>query len=401
MPLQVQSYVLRFGELSLKGRNQDRFVDDLIKIVKPRIKHLDGKCEKRHKRVLIHTKAPVEQVRAALSTVFGLAGISPIYRVDHDLDNIKAAAWELMAPYKDSGKTFAVRGRRPNKKYPMTSMDLQRELAGHVLSQGLGLQVNLKKPDIELGLSVEKNDTWLYLETWPGLGGLPVCHKTCHGLLLSGGIDSPVAGHLIQKRGGCLEAVYFHTPPFTVEAAREKVEDLAEVLARYQNGITLHIVNFTNLMKTVRAQCDPRYTVIISRRFMMRTAVAILSERGGQSLVTGESLGQVASQTIENMTAVGENLPWPVLRPLIGMDKQEIINIAQRIDTFETSIQPFEDCCSLFSPKNPVTRAKLEHVHHEEAKIDGAALMAEAIQQTESMVIHADFTQLPLPKAAD
>ncbi|CAM2006764.1 tRNA uracil 4-sulfurtransferase ThiI [Acanthopleuribacter pedis] len=397
MSLHIKSYVLRFGELGLKGRNQDRFVDDLIKIVKPRVKHLDGKCEKRHKRVLLHTTAPPEQVRTALSTVFGLAGISPIYTVGHELDDIKAAAWELMKKYKDSGKTFAIRGRRPNKKYPMTSMDLQREVATFLLQQGLNLKVDLKNPDIELGLSVETRETWLYLETWPGLGGLPVCGRTTHGLLLSGGIDSPVAGNLIQKRGGRLEAVYFHTPPFTVEAAREKVEDLAEVLARYQNGLALHVVNFTNLMKTLRAKCDERYTVILSRRFMMRVAVELLKPCNGQSLVTGESLGQVASQTIENITAVNEGLPWPVLRPCIGMDKQEIIRHARRIGTFDISIQPFEDCCSLFSPKNPVTKALLDIVHKEEAKIDAAALIEEALTQTERIIVFADYTQRPLP----
>lgn len=393
MSLEIKSYVLRFGELGLKGRNQDRFVDDLVKIVKPRIQHLDGKIEKRHKRVLVHTTAPPQQVRAALSTVFGLAGISPIYRIGHDLDEIKAAAWELMEPHKDSGKTFALRGRRPNKKYPMTSMDLQREIAGYVLDQGLNLKVDLTNPDIELGISVENKDTWLYLETWPGLGGLPICGKTTHGLLLSGGIDSPVAGNMIQKRGGRLEAVYFHTPPFTVEAAREKVEDLAEVLAQYQNGLVLHVVNCTNLMKTLRAQCDQRYTVILSRRFMMRIAVKLLTPSGGQSLVTGESLGQVASQTIENITAVNEGLPWPVLRPLIGMDKQEIITIARRIGTYDISIQPFEDCCSLFSPKNPVTKASLDIVHKEEAKLDADALIAEALTHTERVLIHTDYTR--------
>ncbi|CAM2065940.1 putative tRNA sulfurtransferase [Sulfidibacter corallicola] len=385
------AYVLRFGELALKGRNQDRFVDDLIKIVKPRVKHLGGKLEKRHKKVLLRTEAEPEDVRKALSTVFGLSGISPIWIVGHDIEVIKEKAWELMAPHCNSDKTFAVRGRRANKRYPMNSMDLQLELAGFLLDQGLDLKVDLKHPDLPLTVSIELKETWLYLDTWPGLGGLPVNGKTKHGLLLSGGIDSPVAGHLIQKRGGSIDAIYFHTPPFTVEAAREKVVDLANVLARYQNGLTLYVVNFTALMKTLRAECLDKYMVVLTRRFMMRVAVALLEKVNGQSIVTGESLGQVASQTIENITAINEGVPLPILRPLIGMDKTEIIRISEHMSAYPISIQPFEDCCSLFSPKEPVTRASLKVVHREERKLDIEALVAEAVEHTEALAIEARF----------
>ena len=385
------AYLLRFGELALKGRNRDKFVDDLVKIVKPRIKPLGAVIQKRHKKIVIVTQAPPEAMRKALAHVFGVTGISPIWRVDHDFEGIARSAWELLKPHADSNKTFAIRARRPFKKYPLNSMELQLKLADYFWEQGLRLKVNLKKPQLELGLSIEHDATWLYLETWPGLGGLPVSRFNKHGLLLSGGIDSPVAGNMIQKRAGSLEAIYFHTPPFTVEAARDKVVDLAEVLARYQNNLTLHVVNFTQVMKTLRAQCQEKFMVVLSRRFMMRVATKIMQSRGGMSLITGESLGQVASQTIENIGAVNEGVPLPILRPLIGMDKQEIISIARRIGTYETSILPFDDCCSLFAPKEPATKANLKHLHHQENQLDIEAMVQQAVEDTEMIEIESNF----------
>ena len=376
-------YLVRFGELALKKKNRDRFVDDLVRILKPRLKPIQGKIELRHKKLIVHSNADPEAVRDVFKTVFGVSGISPIWRTTHDMDAIYDLAWTLLSPHANSGKSFAIRARRPNKRFPHKSPDIDCMVASEVLRRDLNLPVNLSSPDLTLGISVEIQETWVWLETWPGLGGLPVCNYNKHGLLLSGGIDSPVAGNLIQKRGGSLSAIYFHTPPYTVPAAEEKVIDLAEVLASYQNGLNLYTVNFTQAMQTLRSESDPRFTVILSRRLMMRVATKILAREGGQSIVTGESLGQVASQTIENITAIGEGVALPILRPLIGMDKTEITRRARAIGSYDISIRPFDDCCSLFSPKNPVTKANLRVVHSLEAKLPMAELADQAFENTQ------------------
>lgn len=381
------TYLLRFGELALKGRNRNRFVDDLVKIIKPRIAPLNGKLQLLHKKVLLHCEAPAAEVRGALSRVFGLTSINPIWRLPHDLDALAALTWKLMEPFNGSGKSFAVRVRRSFKQFSLDSLAMQQNIAAHLFGKGLNLPVDLKNPELPLGITVDFREFWVYLEAWPALGGLPVCHRNIHGLLLSGGIDSPVAGHLIQKRGGSLAAVYFHTPPFTVEAAKEKVIELAQLLTEYQNHMTLFVVNFSETMKTLRACCDESYLVILARRMMMRVASRLMERIKGKSLVTGESLGQVASQTIENIAAINEGVPLPILRPLIGMDKQEIINISKRIGFYPVSIEPFQDCCSLFSPKKPATRAHPPYVKGQERLINVEELVAGALALTEEVAL--------------
>jgi len=383
--MKPNKYLLRFGELALKGQNRKRFEQDLIRIVKPRIAPIGGKIEKLHKKLLVHCEAEPEVVKKALSTVFGITGISPIWRTGKDIESVLEMAWNLVAPYSGSGKTFAVKPRRADKNYELTSPEIGRKVAETCLVKGLDLPIDLKKPELCLSVNIDFDYSWLHLETWPGLGGLPVSRFDKHGLLLSGGIDSPVAGHLMQKRGASLEAVYFHTPPFTVEAAREKVVDLCEVLATYQHKLTLHVVNFTEAMKTIRAECMESYVVVLSRRLMMQIASRIMTESKGKSLITGESLGQVASQTIENITAVNQGITYPILRPLIGMDKLEIVNIARKIGTYEISIQPFEDCCSLFSPKSPVTKARMDIVEKNEARLDMETIINQALEQVETL----------------
>ena len=385
------TYLLRFGELALKGRNRDRFVDNLVQILKPRVAPIKGVIEKHHKKLLLRSDAEPEAVRQALSTVFGISGVSPIWRTDHQKKSIFDLAWNLTKAHAGSGKTFAVRAKRALKTYPINSMQLQKEVAASLLEKGLDLKVDLSNPDITLAVVIDFKETWLFLEAWPGLGGLPIDPGSKHTLLLSGGIDSPVAGHLIQKRGGTLAAVYCHTPPFTVEAAREKVVDLAGVLARYQADLRLFVVSFTEIMKTIRAECREPYIVVLARRFMMRVVSGINRNINAHSIVTGESLGQVASQTIENIAAIGEAAPYPILRPLIGMDKLEIIAVSKRIGAYQTSIQPFQDCCSMFSPKEPVTRARLSWVQREEKRLDVDGLVERALAQTEETVIRPSF----------
>ena len=385
--LKPKMYLLRFGELALKGKNRKIFVDDLIRIVKPRVRHLKGRIEKGHQRLVLHCDAEVQDVKAAMSTVFGLTGISPIWRTSRGLDSVVDLAWQLIEPFAGSGQTFAVKARRGDKHFPMTSMDLQRRVAEALFKRGLDLDVNLSKPQLCLQVKMGFQHAWVSMETWPGLGGLPIHQRSRFGLLLSGGIDSPVAGNLMQKRGAHLDAIYFHTPPFTVEAAKEKVVDLAQILAGYQNRLHLHVVNFTEVMKTLRADCDEGDVVVLSRRFMMRIAAEIMKKIKGHALITGESLGQVASQTIENIAAINHGVPFPILRPLIGMDKREIIGISQRMGAFEASIRPFDDCCSLFSPKHPNTRAKVPLLEAQEQNLDVEGLVQRALEQTEEMVL--------------
>ncbi len=383
-------YLLRFGEMALKGRNRKCFEDNLIRIIKSRVTPLEGRIEKKHKKLLLHCDANPEAVRGALSTVFGLVSISPIQRTHLTMEDIISLGWSLMEPHAGSGKTFAVRARRTNKRFPMTSPELQGEVAAELLGRGLNLAVDLSNPDLTLGISIDFDQAYVYLESWPGLGGLPIDPQTKHGLLISGGIDSPVAGHLIQKRGGFLEAVYFHTPPFTVEAVKEKVIDLCSVLADYQIRLNLHVVNFTEAMKSLRAECEPAYIVVLQRRLMMRVATRIMERIGVKSLITGECLGQVASQTIENIAAINDGVTLPILRPLIGLDKLEIIAISKKIGTFDISIRPFQDCCSLFSPKNPVTKAKPKRIAREEARLDIQGLTGMAVEQTEIIRLGVD-----------
>lgn len=387
--IKPKAYLLRYGELALKGRNRDRFESELLSTLKARIKPLQGRLEKLHKRLLLHCEAEPAEVRQALSTVYGLSSVSPIWRTHHKPDQIVDLAWKLVKEHVDSGKTFAVKVRRSNKQYPIESTDLQRLVAKALTERGLNLPVNLKEPQLCLGITIDFTFAWLYLDTWQGLGGLPVSRASKHLLLLSGGIDSPVAGNLIQKRGGFLEAIYFHTPPFTVDEALRKVEDLCGVLAAYQGEIQLHVVNFTEIMKALRAVCRPSYTVVLSRRLMMQTAERVAGARGCLSLVTGECLGQVASQTIENIGAIEDNLALPVLRPLIGFDKLEIVGRARALGTFPISTRPFEDCCSLFSPKDPLTRARRHLVRLEVEKINPDPMVEEAADQVSSQTIEA------------
>lgn len=390
--IQPDAYLLRFGELALKGRNRSRFVDHLVKILKPRVRPLRGHIMVKHQKILLTAQAPPEQVREAMRTVFGIVGVSPIYRAPLDLEQAKELAWRLVEPHVGSGKTFALRGKRVDKRFPKTSMDVTHYFADYLFGKGLDLEVQLKNPDLQLGFNIEKDGIWFFTETWPAGGGLPVDPRLKLGLLLSGGIDSPVAGHLMQRRGAFIEPIYFHTPPFTVEAAKEKVVDLAAVLARYQNSMQVHVVNFTEAMKAIRVDCEERYVVVLSRRLMMRAAVRIMQQVGGQGLITGESLGQVASQTIENIHAVNHGVPIPILRPLIAMDKRDIIRTAQELGTYEISIQPFDDCCSLFAPADPVTRARMKAIEVEERKLgDIDGLIERALENTEVIEQHPEF----------
>lgn len=383
------AYLLRFGEMAIKGRNHERYVDDLVKILKPRLIAIGGKIEKQHKKLLIRCDAEPQHVRDALRFVFGIVSVSPIWRVKSNFDAIETKAWSLVEPFKGSQHTFAVRVKRVNKRFAMTSSEIARKLAQGLYNRGFDLPVDLNQPTLPLGVVIASDETWIFMETWPGLSGLPICEHARYGLLLSGGIDSPVAGNMIQQRGGQLEVIYFDTPPYTTDGAREKVQELAELLARYQNRLTLHTVNMTQAMQTIRATAASAYTVILSRRLMLQVSERLVD---CQALVTGESLSQVASQTIENLAAVDHAARRPILRPLIGLDKQEIIHRAEALGSFAISKRPDQDCCSLFAPAKPITRAKLDDVLNEEAKFNLDHLIEASLQAVQTTQIIPDFT---------
>lgn len=381
--------LIKYGELTLKGRNRNVFVDQLIRNIRHKLAAFPSvKFEKTHGRLFIHLHdAAAEPVIEALQQVFGIVGISPVLRTELQMQEIEAAAAALMATQDKVGRTFKVETKRPNKRFPLTSQDINRQVGSFVLRQSEHLSVDVHQPDVWLSVEVRAHGAYVYCESYPGLGGFPVGVSGKVMLLLSGGIDSPVAGYLTMKRGVEVEAVHFHSYPYTSERALQKVEDLAEQLSAYSGRIALHVVPFTEIQTKIRETCQDSYSITVMRRFMLRIAEALAEKRGALALATGESLGQVASQTLESMRAINDVVALPVLRPLISMDKQEIIAVAKQIDTYETSILPYEDCCTVFVPKSPQTRPNLERTRAQEKGLDIDALVAAAVADTETKML--------------
>lgn len=381
------AYLIRIGEITLKKRNRSRFLNALVQAIRQRLAGLEFHLEPRHKKLLLKCSAAPDLIQSRLSTVFGITGISPIWKCALDLEAIQNLSWSLCQDKRQSAKDFGVRVRRNNKNFPIKSMDCQAQIGSFLLKNGLNLPVNLKSPDLAINVSLEFKEAWVWTETWPGRGGLPQVGDSRHLLLLSGGIDSPVAGNLIQKRGGTLAAVYFHTPPYTLDAAKEKAIDLAHVLAGFQAQLDLYIVPITRIMKRLLSDCDNGYSVVLARRFMMRIATRLAEQHGYHALVTGENLGQVASQTIQNIHCINEGVPLPILRPLIGLDKLEIVGLAEKLGSFEISIRPHQDCCSLFAPEDPVTKATLTRIRSMEEPLPIVDMVEEALAETEVQTI--------------
>lgn len=391
--MQPAFYLVRIGEIALKKRNRKRFLQALQAGIALRTRDLHLEILPQHKKLLLRCAAPAELLRRRLASAFGIAGISPLWTCSHRLEDIQQLCWQLVQPHRGSARSFAVRARRIRKNLPFGSMDVERQVGADLLARGLGMQVNLKHPELEIQISLEYQNSWISLETWPGPGGLPQLGDSRHLLLLSGGIDSPLAGNLIQKRGGTLAAVHFHTPPYTVEAAREKAHDLAALLARFQGELTLFQIPITRFMKRVLADCQQRYAVVLSRRFMVALAGELARRHGIHSLVTGESLAQVASQTIQNMAVIEQGCELPILRPLIGFDKLEIVARAISLGSFPISTRPEQDCCSLFAPAEPVTKASLSLVQAMEAVLPMAELMEDALAEVETCHLVCDYAR--------
>ncbi|WP_066063467.1 tRNA uracil 4-sulfurtransferase ThiI [Neobacillus soli] len=381
--------LIRYGEISTKGRNRNQFVEKLRKSVRialapfPKIK-VEASRDRMY--VLLNGENGQEIIEK-LQTIFGIQSFSPAIKVEREIEALKQAALKLVTSRYSQGQTFKVTTKRSDKTFELDTDESNHTFGAHLLKNIPGITVNVKNPDIELRIEVRKEAVYLSCETIHGAGGLPVGSSGKAMLMLSGGIDSPVAGYMAMKRGLEIEAVHFFSPPFTSERSKEKVIDLSKKLAEIYGKMTLHIVPFTNIQQAIREQIPENYSMTSTRRMMLRITDKIREKHEGLAIITGESLGQVASQTLESMYAINEVTNTPLIRPLITMDKIDIMKIANEIDTLEISNRPFEDCCTIFVPSSPKTKPKREKVEHYESFFDFEPMIDEAVQKTETLVI--------------
>ena len=389
-----QSFLIKYAEIGTKGKNRFLFEDALIKQIKHALRPVEGKfiISKESGRIYMDAQGEYDydEVIAALKRVFGIAWICPMFQIEKtDFEEIKKeVASYVDQVYEDKNFTFKVDAKRVDKKYPVSSEQMNRDLGEVILDTFPETKVDVHHPDVLLKVEVRKLVN-IYSVMIPGPGGMPVGTNGKAMLLLSGGIDSPVAGYMIAKRGVMIDAVYFHAPPYTSERAKQKVVDLAKLVSRYSGPINLHVVNFTDIQLYIYEQCPHEELTIIMRRYMMKIAESIAKETGSLALITGESIGQVASQTVQSLAATNEVCTMPVFRPVIGFDKQEIVDISEKIGTYETSIQPYEDCCTIFVAKHPVTKPNLKVIHRSEEKLNEKIdqLVEEALASTEVIEI--------------
>ena len=388
--MKFHSFLIKYGEIGIKGKNRYLFEDALVRQMRFTLKDVDGDfyVHKSYGRVYVDCNGEYdyEETIESLKRVFGIVGICPVVRLeDKGFEQLKQdVAAYVDEMYPDKNRTFKVEARRSKKSYPKTSMEINCDLGEVILETYPEMKVDVHNPDIRLNVEI-REEIYVYSEIIPGPGGMPVGTNGSAMLLLSGGIDSPVAGYMVAKRGVELEATYFHAPPYTSERAKEKVVDLAKLVSKYAGPIKLHVVNFTDIQLYIYEKCPHEELTIIMRRYMMKIAEHFAKKDGCLGLITGESIGQVASQTMQSLAATNAVCTLPVYRPLIGFDKRDIVAISEQIDTYETSIQPFEDCCTIFVAKHPVTKPNLERIEKSELnlteKID--ALVQEAIDTVE------------------
>ena len=390
-----KAFLIKYGEIGTKGNNRYIFEDALCRQIKRSLKKVEGEFEvtKEQGRIYVESVGDsfdYDETVAALKRVFGILWICPMVQIeDNGFDDLAEKTTEYIRDvYGDRSFTFKVKARRARKNYPLDSMEINMNLGEKILDAFPGLTVDVHDPDVEINVEI-RNHINIYSEFIPGPGGMPVGTNGKATLLLSGGIDSPVAGYMTAKRGVILDAVYFHAPPYTSERAKQKVVDLAKLVAQYSGPINLHVVNFTDIQLYIYDKCPHDELTIIMRRYMMRIAEHFAMEEASLGLITGESIGQVASQTMHSLACTNEVCTLPVLRPLIGFDKQEIINISEKIGTYETSILPFEDCCTIFVAKHPVTKPNLKVIKRSETKLAEKIdeLVQTAIDTTENIWI--------------
>ncbi|ELT8958284.1 tRNA 4-thiouridine(8) synthase ThiI [Enterococcus faecalis] len=384
--------MVRYGELSTKGKNRKTFIMQLAQNVKraladfPALKiHAD-----RDRMHILLNGEDSEEVIPKLSKVFGIQNFSPSIRIEKEMPAIRAMVQEVVREVYTPGKTFKITAKRSDHSFELDSNGLNQELGGAVIEAIPEIQVQMKKPDINLRIEIRKDAAYLSYETIRGAGGLPVGTSGRGMLMLSGGIDSPVAGYLAMKRGVEVEAVHFASPPYTSEQALQKAKDLAEKLVPYVGTIQFIEVPFTEIQEEIKRVVPQGYLMTITRRLMLGLTDAIREMRKGLVIINGESLGQVASQTLQSMVAINEVTSTPIIRPVVSMDKTEIIEIAEKIDTFELAIQPFEDCCTIFAPPQPKTRPRLDKAQDYEARLDLEGLMARALEGLKITEISAE-----------
>lgn len=394
-----QTLLIKYSEIGVKGKNRYVFEDMLVKNMRSALKVLGGEYEVRKAQGRMYVNCEeneLDEAIEALKKVFGIAWICPVSQYDRlSMDELKEAVLKHMKdahPDLDGAEnelTFKVNCRRVDKAFPITSMEVNEEIGGVLLDAYPQLKVDVHKPELMVNIELRPYDVNIYSKQIEGLCGMPVGSGGKAMLLLSGGIDSPVAGYLMAKRGVSLDAVYFHAPPYTSERAKQKVVDLAKIVSRYAGPIKLHVVNFTEIQMKIYEICPHDELTIIMRRFMMRIAEHFAKQEGCLGLVTGESIGQVASQTMQSMVVTNEVCTLPVYRPLCCFDKMDIVDISEKIDAYETSILPYEDCCTIFVAKHPVTKPRLDRIQKSEKRLDGIIeeLYQKALETTEVIEI--------------
>lgn len=385
--------LVRYGELTLKGGNRKTFVSQLRSNVKRALMPLKGyevKANRDRMYIQLEPEADIEEMMARISKVFGVHSISPVLKIEKSMDAVYEHA-RLFAQNYETGDSFKIEVKRSDKNFEYETFAIQRMVGGEVLKSNPSLHVDVRQPDHEIKVEVRLDAIYMYDRIIPAIGGLPVGTGGKTLLMLSGGIDSPVAGMEVMRRGVTIEAIHFHSPPFTSEKAKEKVIELTRIMAERVGSIRLHIVPFTEVQKQIHKVVHERYTMTSTRRMMLRIADKVVHQIGADAIVNGENLGQVASQTLKSMYAINAVTNTPILRPLLSLDKEEIVKKAKDIGTFETSIQPYEDCCTIFTPKNPVTEPQFEKVLQYESGFDFEEMIDRAVDNIETIVIDKNY----------
>ncbi|WP_409302188.1 tRNA uracil 4-sulfurtransferase ThiI [Peribacillus sp. SCS-155] len=387
--MEFDHIIIRYGEISTKKRNRKRFVDKMKNNIKWVLRDFPNAAlsASRERMYVILNGENHNEIIERLRGIFGIQSLSPALKVNKDLDEMKKAALYYYRQLSETPGTFKISAKRSDKDFPYSTDEINHELGGHILRNSEGLKVDVKNPDFNLRVEARKEAVYLTGEIIRGAGGLPLGSSGKAMLMLSGGIDSPVAGYFSMKRGLEIECIHFYSPPFTSERSRQKVIDLTEKLSELSGGMKLHIVPFTDIQLLIQKQIPENYTMTSTRRLMLRIADKIREKNDAMAIVTGESLGQVASQTLNSMFAINEVTNTPILRPLITMDKTDIIDIARELDTLEISNRPYEDCCTVFTPAAPKTKPQREKVNFYESFVDFDSLIEKAVENTETLTI--------------
>lgn len=391
--MQYDHLLVRYGELTLKGTNRKMFVNQLKDNVKRALIPLRGynvKGKRDRMYIELSPEADINEIIQRLSKVYGIKSISPVIKIDKNEEKINQSAIQLSQDF-EKGSTFKVDVKRVDKSFRLDTYELQRQVGGAILKENNNITVNVKNPDYEIKIEVRMDAIYIYEKVIAGAGGLPVGTGGKTLLMLSGGIDSPVAGIEVMKRGVTVEAIHFHSPPFTSEKAKDKVIELTRILAERVGPIKLHLVPFTEIQKQINKVVHSRYTMTSTRRMMMRISDKVVHQINANAIVNGENLGQVASQTLKSMYAINHVTATPVLRPLLTLDKEDIIKKAKELGTFETSIQPYEDCCTIFTPKNPVTEPDFDKVVKYESVFNFDEMIENAVENIETLTIDQNY----------